>query len=457
MDLVMLSRIQFALTSCFHYIYVPISIGLGLFLVIVETLYLTTKNPAYEHVFKFWLKVFALSFAIGVGTGFVQIFEFGTNWARYSKFVGDVFGSALGAEGVFAFFLESGFLAILLFGWSRVGKITHYISTILVCLGAHFSSFWIVVANSWMQTPAGYRIVGTGATAKAEITDFWAMVFNPSSVDRVVHVVLGCWLVGAFLVLSVSAYYLLKNRFEDFAKKSFKIGLSMATVAILLQGLSGDSTARGVAFNQPVKLAALEGVFKTVDTPAPMYLFGNPNPATQQVEDGIKIPALLSFLVYRNPHKPVLGLDIVPPEDRPSSPIVFRTYRVMLGMFTLMFFTVLWCLFKLWRKTFFSSKWTLRWLVFSVVFPQIGNIFGWITAEVGRQPWIVYNMLRTSDGVSPTVLPGQVMGSIIMFLVIYTFMFSLFIYLLNFKIKHGPTEDPIQTYHDPYESIKEGS
>lgn len=245
MDVEILARFQFALTIMFHYIYPTFSIGLSLIMVIMEGLYLKTKDPLYMQMAKFWTKVFALTFAIGVATGIVMEFEFGTNWATYSKYVGDVFGSALAAEGVFAFFLESGFLAILLFGWDRVKPKMHFFATLMVSLGAHFSAIWIIVANSWMQTPAGYHIVGEGLNARAEITDFWAMVFNPSSMDRLGHAVIGCWLAGAFLVISVSAYYILKSKHLDFAKRSLKIALTVASVAIVLQAFSGIGVGKG--------------------------------------------------------------------------------------------------------------------------------------------------------------------------------------------------------------------
>lgn len=230
MDVEILSRIQFAFTVAFHYIYPPLSIGLGLFLVISEGMYLRTGDKLYENLTKFWTKIFALTFGIGVATGIVMEFEFGTNWATYSRYVGDVFGSALAAEGIFAFALESGFLGILLFGWNRVSKRMHFISTVGVWLGSMFSAVWIVVANSWQQTPAGFHIVGEGMEARAEITDFWAMVFNPSSADRLTHVWIGAFLAGAFLVLSVHAYYLLKKKHVEISKKGFGIALIMAVV-----------------------------------------------------------------------------------------------------------------------------------------------------------------------------------------------------------------------------------
>src|SRR3972149_11815149 len=261
MDTEILTRIQFAFTVAFYYIYPPLSIGLGILLVMMEGMYIKTKNPLYEQMTKFWVKVFALTFAIGVATGIVMEFEFGTNWATYSRFVGDVFGSALAAEGIFAFFLESGFLAILVFGWDKVGPKTHFFSTIMVSLGSMMSAVWIVVANSWQQTPAGYHIVGHGLSTRAEITDFWALLFNPSSVDRLSHVVSGAWLAGAFLVISVSAFYILKNKHLEFAKSSLKIALVLALFASLFQLYTGHASAVGVSKNQPAKLAAMEAHF----------------------------------------------------------------------------------------------------------------------------------------------------------------------------------------------------
>ena len=273
MDVLTLSRIQFGATIAFHYIYPPLSIGLGIMLVLMEGAWLKTGNNLYHQMARFWTKVFALTFAIGVATGIVMEFEFGTNWATYSRFVGDVFGSALAAEGIFAFFLESGFLAVLLFGWNKVGRKMHFFSTCMVALGAHFSAVWIVVANSWMQTPAGYHIVGEGMHARAEITDFWQLVFNPSSMDRLFHTVCGAWCAGAFLVVSVSAWYLLKGKHIEFARKSLKLGLTVALVSTVLQAVTGHKSAQGLEKNQPAKLAAFEGLYETTSN-APLVLLG---------------------------------------------------------------------------------------------------------------------------------------------------------------------------------------
>lgn len=455
METEILARVQFAVTIMFHYIYPPLSIGLGLIMVIIEGMYLRSGDEKYKRFAKFWTRVFALTFAIGVATGIVMEFEFGTNWSHYSRYVGDVFGSALAAEGVFAFFLESGFLSILLFGWDRVGPKVHFFSTLMVALGAHFSAIWIIVANSWMQTPAGFHIVGEGLTARAEIIDFWAMVFNPSSMIRLSHSVVGCWLAGAFLVISVAAYYLLKGRHPNFSRTSLHIGLMVALVACVLQAILGDISARVVAEHQPMKMAALEGIYRT-EAGAPLYLFGLPNDTEQRVDYAIKIPNMLSLLLSGNPGSVVPGLDKIPAADWPRVPIVFQSYHLMLYMWGAMCLCVAIALYKWWRGTLLTSRWFLRVLVGSVMFPQIANQAGWMCAEVGRYPWIVYNLLRISEGLSRSVTANQILASLIMFGFLYLLLFALFIFLLDHKIKVGPTdEDDDLTYHNQERLLKE--
>lgn len=438
MDVLTLSRLQFAATISFHYIYPPLSIGLGVALVIMEALWLKTGNPIYHQMARFWTKVFALTFAIGVATGIVMEFEFGTNWATYSRFVGDVFGSALAAEGIFAFFLESGFLAVLLFGWDKVGRKMHFFSTCMVALGAHFSAIWIVVANSWMQTPAGYHIVETANGPRAEITDFWAMVFNSSSVERLFHTLCGCWQAGAFLVVSVSAWYLLKNKHVEFAKNSLRVGLAVGLVASLLSLVSGHKSAEGVAKNQPAKLAAFEGLYETT-TNAPLVLFGWVDEKNEKVH-GPAIPGMLSYLTHGDARKPVVGLNEFKPEDRPAVQRVFQFYHLMVGIgFSMIGLAVLGAYFC-WRKVLFEKRWLLWLLTLSVLGPQLANQAGWFAAEMGRQPWIVYGLMRTSEGLSAIVKAEAVLGSLILFTLIYVLLFAVFVYLLNDKIKHGPDE-----------------
>ncbi|MGG9961800.1 cytochrome ubiquinol oxidase subunit I [Ferruginibacter sp. SUN106] len=450
MDTEILARIQFAFTIAFHYIYPPLSIGLGLILVIMEGMYLKTGNKLYEQMTRFWIKIFALIFGIGVATGIIMEFEFGTNWATYSKYVGDIFGSALAAEGIFAFALESGFLGILLFGWNRVGPKVHFFSTIMVFLGSLFSAVWIVVANSWQQTPAGFHIVGEGLHARAEITDFWAMVFNPSSVDRLTHAWIGAFLAGAFLVISVNAYYILKKKHLEIAKPAFKIALVVATFFSLAQLFTGSKSADGVAKNQPAKLAAMEGHYDS-SAVADMYLFGWVNNKTQTTT-GVKIPGGLSFLIHNDFKTPVTGLNAFKTEDRPTQVnAIFQVYHIMIAIGIGLILLTLYSCWQWKRGKLFDTKWLLMVLVWSVLLPQIGNQVGWFTAEMGRQPWVVYGLLRTSDALSKSVSANQVIFSLILFTVVYTTLFVLFIYLLNKKIQHGPY------YEDVKEHIEEGS
>lgn len=440
MDVEILSRIQFAFTVAFHYIYPPLSIGLGLVMVFMEGMYLRTKDKMYEQMTRFWTKIFALTFGIGVATGIVMEFEFGTNWATYSRYVGDIFGSALAAEGIFAFALESGFLGILLFGWNRVSPRVHFIATLGVWLGSMFSAVWIVVANSWQQTPAGYHIVGEGIQARAEITDFWAMVFNPSSVERLTHVWIGAFLAGTFLVLSVHAWYLLKNRHVEISKKAFKIALVIATVAALSQLLTGHKSAEGVAHNQPAKLAALEGHFDSLGV-ADMFVLGWVNKEKQEVT-GIKMPGGLTFLLHQDFETPVPGLNSFPEDERPTAlNAIFQFYHLMVAIGMFLIALTLYASFLWWRGKLFEKKWLLWVFVFAVFLPQLANQFGWYAAEMGRQPWVVYGLLRTSDALSAVVTANQVLFSLIMFTIIYVILFALFIYLLNKKIQHGPEDD----------------
>jgi cytochrome d ubiquinol oxidase subunit I len=446
MDVELLSRIQFAMTVAFHYLFPPLSIGLGLMLVFMEASWLRTGEQKFLTMTKFWMKVFGLVFAIGVASGIVMEFQFGMNWAAYSRFVGDVFGSALAAEGIFAFFLESGFLAIALFGWDKVKPMTHFIATCLVCVGAHFSAIWIVVANSWQQTPAGYHLVQEGDRVRAEITDFWALVFNPSSMDRLAHVILGAYLAAAFVVLSVSAFYLLRGRFRDIAIPSMKIALTVAGIASVLQLASGHHSAQVVVKHQPAKLAAFEGLFETQER-APVHLFGWVDVKNERVI-GPAVPGLLSLMAHNDIDAEVTGLDAFPAADRPPIQPTFQFFHLMVGIAGALIGiswlgVVLW-----WRGWLFDtsrklSRLYLWLLVFAVLLPQAANQAGWFTAEIGRQPWIVYGLLRTSDGLSEAVVAGQVLFSLILFSMMYALLFSLFIFLLDRKIRQGPVAEPV--------------
>jgi cytochrome d ubiquinol oxidase subunit I len=493
-DVVLLSRIQFALTIMFHYLFPPLTIGMGVVLVYLEGMYLKTKLPIYETAAKFWTKIFALNFAIGVATGIVMEFEFGTNWAVYSEFVGDVFGSALAAEGIFAFFLESGFLAVLVFGWNKVGPKFHFFATCMVALGSIFSSVWITVANSWQQTPAGHHIapimrpvigedgryvfndagervleewvVNGEVMMRAEILDFWQMVFNPSTIHRLTHVWIGCFIMGAFFIMSISAYYLLRGRHLDFAKRSFVGALIFGTIFTLAAPVSGHFQARNVYEHQPAKMAAFEGHFETGT--GDLSLVGWPDAEKQEMAWNLAMPGMLSFLIHDDFETPVVGLDQFAPEDQPPLLISFWSYHIMVGMGMLMILMCLAACFFWWRGTLFDHRWLLVLFVIGVVPAVAANQLGWVGAEVGRQPWIVHppvewadyegarlvtgtdgvveydeeSGLRTTDAVSTAINSQQVLGSIIGFGLVYGMLGLVWLFVLNHKIHEGP--EPVE-------------
>lgn len=437
LDVAILSRVQFALTIMFHYLFPPLSIGLGVLLVFMEGMFLKTGDRQYEQMTRFFTKLFAVNFALGVATGIVMEFQFGTNWATYSRFVGDVFGSALAAEGIFAFFLESGFLAVLVFGWDKVSPRMHFLSTVMVSLGSIFSAIWIVVANSWQQTPAGFHIVGEGINARAEITDFWAMVFNPSSMHRLNHVILGAFILGAFFVMSITAYYILKNRHVEFAKKAFTIALIFATVTSVAILFSGHFQGRNVARHQPAKIAAFEGHFKTGR--GDFHIFGFPDEKEGRMKYAVAVPGALSFLVHDNFTEPVAGLDQFAPQDRPPVAVPFYSFHLMVGLGTFFILLTLYALYlRFWRESLFEKRWLMWTFVFAVLGAYAANQLGWVAAEVGRQPWVVYGLLRTSEGLSKAVVAGQVLTSIIMFSFVYVLLFAVWVFVMNSKIQHGP-------------------
>lgn len=451
MDVLLLSRLQFAGTVMFHYLFPPLTIGLAAIMVYLEGQYLRTREPEYEAAAKFWTKIFAVNFAMGVATGIVMEFQFGTNWAAYSRFVGDVFGSALAAEGIFAFFLESGFLAVLVFGWDRVSPRTHFFSTLMVALGGIFSAVWIVVANSWQQTPAGFHLVGEGGAVRAEITDFWAVVFNPSSMVRLSHVLVGAFILGAFFVMSVGAWYVLRGRHPDFARRTFGGGLVLGLAASLLAPLTGDVHGRVVAEHQPTKLAAMEGLYVTPEAGAPLHLFGIVDHEAREVKADVTIPGGLSLLVHRDPRRPVPGLDRFPEDEWPPVAMTFYSFHLMVALGLVFIVLTAVGLFFHRRGTLFGKRWLLRVFVVAVGGAYAANQLGWVTAEVGRQPWSVWGLLRTEDSFSTNLGGGEVLASLVGFGVIYLALFLVWLYVLNDKIRKGP--EPVRM---PERTTREG-
>lgn len=483
MDVVMLSRLQFAFTIMFHYIFPPLTIGLGVILAYLETRYYLTRKPIFAVACQFWTKVFVLNFSIGVASGIVMEFQFGTNWATYSRFVGDVFGSALAAEGIFAFFLESGFLAVVAFGRNRVSPGLYLFSMYMVALGSVFSSIWIVVANSWQQTPAGHHIVeimrqgvdGQGNATlvpwvvdgivqrRAEIVDFWGMVFNPSTLQRLSHVLLGCAAVGGFFVLSISSYYMLKGKHHDFARHSFNGALLFSLAAAIGLAANGHTQAQNVYHYQPAKLAAFEGHYTTGK--ADLNLIGWPNEKEERIDFELSVPGGLSFMVFDDFtfSKQVVGLDRFRPEDRPPLLIPFFSWRIMVGMGGLMILLCSVALFYNVKKRMSDKPLILWCFVFAIGFVMMANQSGWIAAEVGRQPWtvhppVVWNQdgsdlsvgqaglyeynetlgLRTSNSFSAAVDVSEARLSLILFTILYLALAAVWIVVLDRKIRVGP-------------------
>jgi cytochrome d ubiquinol oxidase subunit I len=440
MDAELLSRIQFALTASFHFIFPPLSMGLGLMLVVIGVIYVRTKDPKWRRLSFFWVKVYGLIFALGVATGVVQEFEFGMNWADYSRFVGNVFGSLLAAEGVFAFFLEGGFLGLMLFGGNRLGPRLWLFSIFMVVFGAHFSALWIIMANSWMQTPQGYTIATDPAPTRAVMTNFWDVVFTPSFIPRLMHVFMASWTVGAALMMSVSSWYILKKRHVELAKSNLKVALpAFILFATLNVVIFGANQAVEVTDNQPLKLASMEGLWES-ESCARMFVIGWVDESTKTTT-GISIPCLLSFLAYQDINATVAGIDSFAPAPIPPINLLFQVYHFMIVMGpALAAIGLLGGLMFLWRRRLYQSRFVLWLLVITVFLGEATITAGWWTAEIGRQPWVVYNVLETVDGVSPVLTAVDVVISLVMFIVLYSLLLVLFLYLLNRKIHDGPEE-----------------
>ncbi len=446
MDPLLLSRLQFAITVGFHFIFPPITIGLAWLLVIVEALGWKRNNQTYIRIGKFFARILALNFAIGVATGIVMEFQFGTNWAEYSKFVGDIFGAPLAAEGVFAFFLESTFLGLYLFGRNKVSKGVHWFSALMVAVGSTISAFWILVASSWMQTPAGFHIQG----GRAELINFWEAVFNPSTLPRFFHTLDAALIAGAFIMAGVSAYLILREKEVETAKRSMALAVAFGLIVSLMEVFPfGHIHGQQVARTQPEKFAAIQGLY-TTETGAPLVFFAYPTLPPPQLRAPVEIPGLLSWLAFGDLSAPVKGINEFPPDQIPPLWPTFVSYHnmVLLGMYfiAVMLFGVI----QLRRKKLWESRKLLKTFMWSMPLPIIACQLGWITTEVGRQPWIVYHIMKTSDAISKTVGAGEILFSVILFSAIYLLLGSLYIYLFIQEMKHGP--EPVSSIPFPNEA-----
>ncbi|MDH3450845.1 MAG: cytochrome ubiquinol oxidase subunit I [Gammaproteobacteria bacterium] len=423
-DALFLSRLQFAFTVSFHIVLPSFTIGLASYLAVLEGLWLWRRDEVYLRLFKYWLKIFALSFGMGVVSGIVLSYQFGTNWGPFSDMVGPVLGPLMGYEVLSAFFLEAGFLGVMLFGLNRVGKRLHFSATLMVAVGTLFSAFWILSANSWMHTPAGYGFENDQFVPK----DWWSIIFNPSFPYRLVHMVLAAYLTTAFVVGGVGAYHLLKDRGNAAAQVMFSMAMWMAALVAPLQILAGDLHGLNTLEHQPAKVAAMEGHWQT-RRGAPLVLFAIPDMQAEENHLELAIPKLGSMILTHAWDGEVQGLKAWPPDERPNATLIFWTFRVMVAIGVLMVLVGLASLWLRFRRALYERPWFLRAVLLFSPAGFVAVLAGWITTEVGRQPWLVYGLLRISNGVSPVDTP-VVAVSLLGFVVVYCLVFGAGIYYL---------------------------
>ncbi|MBF0201989.1 MAG: cytochrome ubiquinol oxidase subunit I [Desulfamplus sp.] len=431
MDPVFLSRLQFAAATMFHFLFVPLTLGLSIIIAYMETRYARTGDKLYLQMTKFWGKIFLINFAVGVVTGITLEFQFGTNWSRYSEFVGDVFGSLLAIEASLAFFLESTFIGIWIFGWKKLSAKAHAAVMWMVAIAGNFSAIWILTANGFMQHPVGYTI----RNGRAEMTNFFELLFNKFSILQILHVLPAACILAAFFVMGISAWHLLRKQHIEFFQRSFRIALVFGLAASILTGLTGDLHGTHVAEVQPAKLAAMEAHWET-QANAPLILFAIPDEkAGKNIVEFGAIPGLLSFLGYHDFSATVRGINDFPEDERPPVLIPFVSFRVMVGLGTLFIFLTLYGWFR--RNKLMESPLYLKIMLFSIPLPYIAIELGWVLAEVGRQPWIVYGLMKTSDAASP-VAGYQVLISLVAFIAIYGLLGAVAFYLMAKHAIKGP-------------------
>jgi cytochrome d ubiquinol oxidase subunit I len=437
MDALALSRLQFAVTSMFHFIFVPLTLGLSLLVAYMETRYMRTGDDMYLKMTKFWGKLFLINFALGIVTGITMEFQFGMNWAEYSKYVGDIFGAPLAIEATVAFFLESTFIGLWIFGWNKVSKGVHALSIWLVAIATNLSALWILLANGWMQHPVGYVLRNN----RAEMVDFPAMLTNVYGWLKFLHTALSGYVIAAFFVMGISAYHLLKKANPVFFKNSFRIAATFGLVSSIALFIVGDFHAKEVAKTQPPKFAAMEAVWDTQKA-ADYHLLVLPDVQNERNSvEAIAIPKMLSFLAFGNGEAEVKGLKEFTKENRPPVMPTFASFRTMIALGTLFILLSLIAFIISRRDRLAESPKFLRVMLYAIPLPYIAGQLGWIVAEVGRQPWIVYGVLKTSQAVSTAISPLQVWASLIGFTLLYGFLAIVDIYLLVTTAKKGPDED----------------
>lgn len=432
-----LHRFHFAFTITFHYIFVQLTLGLGLLIFILKTMALKTGNEHYNECARFWAKIFAINFALGVVTGIPMEFQFGTNWSRFSKAAGGVIGHTLAMEGLYSFFLESSFLGLFLFGEKILGKVGHWFSGLAVWLGSWLSAYLIVATNAWMQRPVGFE---HGPGGEILLNDWWALIVNEWALWQFWHTILGGVVTGCFVVAGVGAFYLLLKKHEDAGRTFVRLGVTVGVVACVLVAFpTGDQQGMLVAKHQPVTLAAMEGHFETKEG-APIAILGQPDINERKLDNPLMVPKMLSFISTKRWDAEVKGLDAFPRQDWPDNiPLLYYAFHIMVGLGTIFMAVMALSALQLWRGKLFTFKPLLWALVMLMPLPYVANTAGWMTAELGRQPWLIYGLMRTAEGPSPHVSSGNAMFTLLGFMGIYTLLLMLGLFMIWRELEHGPS------------------
>ncbi|MGA9063082.1 MAG: cytochrome ubiquinol oxidase subunit I [Terracidiphilus sp.] len=432
----LIHRLQFAFTVTFHYLFPQLTMGLALLIVVLKTVALRTGNETWDRAARFWGRIFAINFIFGVVTGIPLEFEFGTNWARFSRLSGGVIGQPLAMEGVFSFFLESAFLGLFLYGEKRISRRTHWFSAVMVWLGSWISGFFIIVTDAWMQHPVAYDRLPDG---RFEVLSFWQLLLNPWGLLQYMHNMTGAVVTAAFVMSAVGAFYLLEGRGEEYGRIFLKVGVIAGVISsILIIFPTGDLAGKYVARNQPAAVAAMEGLFKT-EIGAPIVLVGQPNEETGQIDNPIVVNDVLSFLIYGTTKAEVKGLDQIPRDQWPTAlPLLYYSYHIMAGLGTWFVLLMIVAAILLWRGKLTTSRWALWALLLSFPLPYIANTAGWMTAELGRQPWLIYGLMRTGEGYSNSVSASNGLFTLLGFMGLYALLGLLFTVLIYREIANGP-------------------
>jgi len=435
-DALLISRVQFAFTIMYHYLFPQLTMGLGLLIVVMKWVALRKNDELYNKAARFWARIFAVNFAMGVVTGIPMEFQFGTNWAKFSTFAGGVIGQTLAMEGMFAFFLESSFLGLFLFGEKRLGPKGHFGAAVAVFLGSWISGYFIVTTNAWMQHPVAFVVAPDGSV---HVNDFWGLLLNPWAGWQYAHTMIGSVITASFVVAAVGAFYVLTNRHSEFGKLFVKLGVVTGVVAsILVLFPTGDAQVKMVYENQPVTFAAMEGVFDSKEG-VELVLIGQPDTEKMRIDNPLYVPKFLSFMTHFRWEAEIKGLQSFPKDQWPTNiPLLYYSYHIMVGLGTIFIAIMMTSVFFLWKGTLFSSRRLLWILMLAFPFPYIANTAGWTTTELGRQPWLVHGLMRTAEGISPTVSAGNSLFTLLGFLGLYFVIGVLFLLLVMKKINQGP-------------------